>query len=462
MAERLGRSLLYTYGIADLCFMFLVNMELVFFPKFLTDFAEFSLAIVGQIVLITSLVDAVSSLIAGVILQRVTLKFGGKYRSWFLVGPPIVAVLFVLQFVKIGSDPVAATIIICAFIASHLVWNIVFTASGAMVGRLSRLPDEQTILSANRVQGIAVGGLIFSATAVPMNMFFGAHTDKITGLSSTVCVYAFLMIIGYYYVYRLTTGRDPFDALAVDASKNESKQSLKKIIGLVFKNPPLLRLTLAESFRNASAFIVVSFAAYYFTYVLSNDVFLSVFLFCISIAGLLGASIASWVVNRLGKRNCYWISLALSGLFCAAASVPGRSAWSFSVILGISSLLGNVAGAMSTVLFSDTVVYGEWKTGENSRAFAMALIAFSAKIGVLLKSAVIALGLVAIQFVANATTPTPRVISGINYMMTIAPAAACAIAVIIFYFGYRIEDAQVLQMQNEIAAQNAREAVSKQ
>ncbi len=459
MTERLDRSLLYTYGIADLCFVLLVNMELVFFPAFLTDYAQFSLAIWSQIVLITSLADIVCSLAAGVILQRVNLRFGGKYRSWFLVGPSIVAVLFVLQFVKIGSDPVAAIIIIFAFIASHLVWNIAFTASGAMVGRLSRLPDEQTILSANRAQGITAGSLIFSATAVPMMMFFEARTNKMAGLTIAVGVYAFLMIIGYYYVYRITAGRDLYDELAADVLKNESRQSVKRMIGLVFKNPPLLRFTLAESFRNGSVFVIVSFATYYFTYVLQNGIFLSVFLLCTSIGGLIGASAASWIGTKIGKRKCYWIFLALSVLFCAAARITAGSAWIFTVVLSISFLFGNVAGALSTALFSDTVVYGEWRTGGNVRAFAMSLIAFSAKIGVLIRSAVIALGLAGIQFVANAV-PTPSVISGINNLMTIVPAAVGAIAVIVFYFGYRIDDTQVLQMQNEIATKRAKEAAS--
>ncbi len=49
MTERLGRSVLYTYGVADLFFVLLVNMELVFFPQFLTDYALFPLSIVGQI-----------------------------------------------------------------------------------------------------------------------------------------------------------------------------------------------------------------------------------------------------------------------------------------------------------------------------------------------------------------------------------------------------------------------------
>jgi len=129
-------------------------------------------------------------------------------------------------------------------------------------------PDERMFLSANRAQDMTVGGLIFSATALPMIMFFGDRTNKITGLTITVGVYAFLMIIGYYYVYRLTAGKDPYDESTVGDLKKESKQSVKKIIGLVFQNPPLLRFTLAESFRNASVFIYVSFATYYFTYVL--------------------------------------------------------------------------------------------------------------------------------------------------------------------------------------------------
>ena len=49
MAERLNKSLLYTFGVGDLFFTLMINMELYFFPAFLTDYAQFSLGIVGQI-----------------------------------------------------------------------------------------------------------------------------------------------------------------------------------------------------------------------------------------------------------------------------------------------------------------------------------------------------------------------------------------------------------------------------
>jgi Na+/melibiose symporter-like transporter len=60
----------------------------------------------------------------------------------------------------------------------------------------------------------------------------------------------------------------------------------------------------------------------------------------------------------------------------------------------------------------------------------------------------------AIGFVANAD-PTPSVIEGISSIMALTPAAAYGIAAIIFYFGYSLEDKDIVQMQEEIKARTA-------
>ncbi len=179
-------------------------------------------SLVGQILGLTSLIDIACALAGGVLLQKVTLKYGGKYRSWFLVGPPLIAPLFILQFTKIGSNTAAALLVMFGFVAGHLLLNVVVSASGAMVGRLSQLPNERTILSASRAQGMAAAGLIFSITSMPMILFFGAHTDKIAGFTIAVSVYAFLMICGYLLIYWMTAGRDPYDEVAVDAVTKKS------------------------------------------------------------------------------------------------------------------------------------------------------------------------------------------------------------------------------------------------
>ena len=73
------------------------------------------------------------------------------------------------------------------------------------------------------------------------------------------------------------------------------------------------------------------------------------------------------------------------------------------------------------------------------------------KVGVLLRAGVIGLGLIAIGYIAN-IVPPQNMVDGIRSIMIFSPAAASAIAAIIFYFGYRIDERDVLKMQEEITA----------
>jgi GPH family glycoside/pentoside/hexuronide:cation symporter len=298
---------------------------------------------------------------------------------------------------------------------------------------------------------MSAAGIIFAVTSEPMIAFFTSHTSKIAGFSLASAVYAFFMVLGYLYIYVMTSGRDPYDETVSNTDTKAPKPSLFEIVILVFKNPPLLLLILAEVFRNSYIFILASFALYYFKYVLNNMAFLSVFILAISISRLLGTFAATWIGVRIGKRHTYWIFLVLSAIVFSSAKFFGGTAWSFTIIFSLGSLLGMVASSMSTALFSDTVVYGEWKTGINIRAFIMALQTFPIKVGLLIRSGVITFGLMAIGFVANAE-PTPSLIEGISSIMSFAPATVCIISAGIFYFGYLIEDKRIQRMEEEISA----------
>jgi Na+/melibiose symporter-like transporter len=454
MAEKLKKSQLYTFGIGDLSFTLLATMELYFFTIFLTDHAMFSLIIFSVILGVTRAGDIICALVAGVFLQKTSFKkFGGKYRSWLVLGPPIVALLFIFQFSKIGSEYIAAAIIIFGFLASHLLWNVVFASTGALVGTITYDSDERTILSSSRAQGISAASLIFAFTGPFMIFsFFGPRTSDIMGFSITAAIFGIVMILGYQYVYKITNvGEQPANKV-VKTETEETGKSLIEIVVLVFKNPPLLWLVIAETFRNTCIFMVTSFAPYYFKYVLDNsDFFSSSFIRAISVALLLGTFAASWIGVRIGKRNAYWISLILAAFAFLSAAFIEANAWSFTLIFCVASMLGMIGGSMNTALFVDTAVYGEWKTGKNIQAFTMSLLVLPIKLGLLIQSGVISVGFITIGFVAN-TTPTTEVVNGINSIMIYSPAIAAALTAVIFYFGYRIDEKQVQKMQEEIAA----------
>ena len=456
MAERLRKSLLYTFGVGDLCLALMIATELYLYPRFLTDFAGFPLHIADRILWITALFDIVCAFLGGIILQKVTLRFGGKYRSWLLLGPPLVAPLYVLQFVKIGDFTQAAVIIIVTFLMSHMLFNVVYAATGSMVGRLSRRPDERTILSTSRAQGMSAAAIIFSIAGTRMIDYFGEHTTRLAGFPITVAIFAVLMVLGYLYIYFRTRGKDPYDENVEQTAGPEGKISLLDIFREVFKNRPLLFLMCADIFNYTSAFFIAGFATYYFTYVMGNeDFFNKFFLLALSIFLLLGTMAASWIGLKLGKRKTYWIAFVVAACVFASAIFLGKSEWSFTIIFCIGSAIQYVAVSMCTALYSDAAIYGEWKNGRNILAFSMALLILPLKMGVLIRNKLITNGLITIGFVAN-QNPAPDVVAGIKTLMVFVPVAACVLAAVIFFFGYNIEDKNILKMQEEIAARKAR------
>ena len=104
MAERLRKPLLYSFGVGDLFFTLLVCMEVYYFSAFLTDYAEFSLKIHGFIVYVTGIGDILCALAAGVVLQRLSMKFKGGYRSWLLLCPPLVVLYSSFSFQESGVN----------------------------------------------------------------------------------------------------------------------------------------------------------------------------------------------------------------------------------------------------------------------------------------------------------------------------------------------------------------------
>ena len=453
--EKLKKSLLYTYGVGDMFFVLMVCMEMYYFTAFLTDYAKFPLATVSAIQYITGGFDIGCALLAGIILQKINLKFGGKYRSWFLIGPLPIVLLFALQFTKIGSEMTAIVIIIFGFIASHLLWNTVTASSGAMVGRMTKRTEELTILSSSRAQGMAAAGLIFSATGMPLIAFFSARAGQVTGMTITVAVYGVLMILGYLYVYKMTVGKDPYDSEVLQTSQKQTNISILKIIGLVFRNPPLLMLALAEIFRGSCVQLVAATAFYYFRYVRGDLDFMSIFLLITATASFTGASLSRWVGPRLGKRRTYWTALVCAGTAYASSRFLGTTSLIFSLLIGLGAMFLGMASGLNTALYSDTVVYGEWKTGKNIRAFTMSLQNVAIKLGILIRVSVVTLGLGAIGYMAN-TDPSPQVVSGIASIMSFSPAIVCFIASIIFFFGYKIHDSDAVRMRDEIAARSAK------
>ena len=107
--------------------------------------------------------------------------------------------------------------------------------------------------------------------------------------------------------------------------------------------------------------------------------------------------------------------------------------------------------AMITALFADTAVYGEWKTGKNILGFIMSMMMLPIKFGLLIGRGIIIAGLAIIGYVGGAEQ-TQEVANGISAIMIYTPAITSILAAVIFYLGYRINEKDIVRMQDELAA----------
>lgn len=91
------------WGVSDIGFSFMSAVDTAFFVIFLTDVARLPLPIIAVLISTTGILDIITSILSGVIVDKVKFK-NGKYRPWLIYCPPIVLLSFTLMFSKIGSD----------------------------------------------------------------------------------------------------------------------------------------------------------------------------------------------------------------------------------------------------------------------------------------------------------------------------------------------------------------------
>nr|NJM02065.1 MFS transporter [Desulfobacula sp.] len=448
--KTLKKSVINLYGLPSFGFQLFVNMEIFFFAAFLTDYAKIPVAIAGTVLMVTSIFDIVWVPTAGVILEKSSMRWG-RYRSWLLVGPPLAAVFFVLQFSKIGDPTINAVLISVGFIISHLIWNIFYAGHIAMNNSMTMDREERISMASNRGMFNSLGSICFSMVGAKSIQLLGGGNQAL-GCTLTVIVSGILMTLCYWTLFSITK-----DYAYHSAGQPQAQATDKMGIGEMFKqiivNPPLIGLMLAELGRYLGRFVIFGMAFYYFKYVVTNLSVIAVFFTGLNVVCFFGAMATAPLAKKFGERNIYVLSLSLFIIGLLTVWALPMNHVSFMVVMFVAYLGYGMPDALGVAMYSATVDYGEWKTGKNARGFIMSLISFPIKTAIFVRSVVITGVLVSAGYVAD-MAPTPELISGIKNGIALIPALFIGAGLIIILALYRITPESQKRMQQEIAARS--------
>ncbi|MEA4806337.1 MFS transporter [Acetobacterium wieringae] len=450
MNKPLKKSAINLYGLPSFGFQTMVNIEVMFFAAFLTDFAKIPLALVSTILLATSIVDIVAVPTSGVILEKSNMKWG-KYRSWLLVGPPIAALFYILQFSQIGgTSEINAIIIFLGFAISHLVWNTFYAAHISMNNALTTVREERISMASNRGMFNAAGALVFS--------YFGvqAITAIGTGVGNPVLGYTYmaaitgLIMIACNIIYYVITKDYAQNGSEAQAGKPAEKMSVGEMLKQIVVNPPLMGLMLVELGRYLGRFVIFGMAFYYFKYVINDLPGLALFMTGLTIVNFFAAMIASPIAKRLGEKNTYMIALSLLIIGLLIVWFMPLEATAFKIIMFAAYIGYGLPDSLGVAMYSATVDYGDWKTGKNARGFIMSLISMPIKVSIFVRSVIISAVLASVGYVADMAV-TPELIQGIKNGFALYPAIIMIIGMVMMFGLYTLTPKRMEEINKELA-----------
>ena len=402
----------FAYGCGDFGCNIIYTAMSAFLLFYYTDYAGVSAMAVGTIMMISRVFDGISDIIMGVIVDHTHSRFG-KARPWILRMCIPFAISGVLMF-SVPASWSSTPKLVYVFITYNLVSTVIYTAINVPYSALNALmtqdPYERSVLSIFRNLLATAGTLTINTFTLPLVEYFGNNASAWT---KTFVVFGFVSIAAFLCTFFGTKER---------VRANETGEQK------VEENVPFVTGILMYSVNGGAT-------VYYAKDILGDKNLVSTINGIFNIVQILGMFFIAMLVKKFGKRNVFSLGLILDIIGMLVLNFSGGSMPIIvvsSVIRGIGNACG---GATMWAMVSDTIDYGEWKTGYRTEGLVNSACSFGYKIGNGIGSALLGVILEVGGYVGNAAAQTASALTSIKICFVWIPIAVyvCGLIIMKFY-----------------------------
>lgn len=420
----------FAYGCGDFGCNIIYTAMSAFLMLYYTDYAGVSSLAVGTIMMVSRIFDGVSDIIMGVIVDRTKSRFG-KARPWLLR----MCIPFAVSGVLLFSVPVSWTStpkLVYVFITYNLVSTVIYTAVNVPYSALNALmtqdPYERSVLSIFRNLLATAGTLTINICTLPLVEYFG---DNASAWTKTFCVLGLLAVMAFLINFFGTKER-----VKPSGAENGKIEDVPLGTGIkaLFQNKYWIMMTgmLALFFLMYS--VNGGATVFYAKDILGDRDLVGIINGIFNIVQIAGMFFIAMLVKKYGKRNVFVIGLVLD--------IIGMLLLNFSngamILIIVSSIIRGVGnacgGATMWAMVSDTIDYGEWKTGVRTEGLINSACSFGYKIGNGLGSALLGLILELGGYIGEAAAQTASALTSIRVCFVWIPIGVYFAGLIIMKF----------------------------
>lgn len=373
----------FSYGCGDLGCNIIYSAMSSFLLFYYTDYVHVSAGVIGTIMLLSRVFDGITDLIMGIIVDRTKSRFG-KCRPWILrMAIPFALAGILLFTVPSGLGNTAKLAYI--FITYNLVSSVIYTAINVPYATLNSLITqdqyERSVLSIFRMILATTGTLIITNLTLPLVEFFG---NNLSAWTKTFAVFGVLAVIVFMITFTGTKER----VVPAKDTKQE-KVPFVKGIRLLFQNKYWMMITITLVFIFINYSLNGGAAVYYAKNILHNSDMVGTMNLVANLVQIGVMFFTAFIIKKIGKRNMLIVGAVIYGLGFAMFGFVGTNMTGI-IIACVLKGVGN-AGISSCMfaIVSDTIGYGEWKTGYRTEGLINSASSFGFKVGNGLGSAIL-------------------------------------------------------------------------
>ncbi len=364
----------------DFTFIFASLFLMVFYTKVLGISAE----IVGILFVIARLVDAVTDITMGRVVDSIKPAKDGRFKSWIrrMCGPVALASFLMYQS---GMASATMTVKIVYMFVTYILWgSICYTGInipyGSMASVISEDADDRASLSTFRSIGAALASLIIGVVAPLLVYTTDANGNQIVeGSRMTIVagVFSVAAVICYLICYFLTTER-----VRVAPGEAGEKVGLLGTVKRLISDRALLGIILAAILLLLASLLTQAMNQYVFLDYFKNKTGISIMSAVGVIPSLLLAPFVLAITRTFGKKEASAFGCILAGAASLLLYILHvKSMWSFIIL----SVIGYVGfGFFNLVIWSfitDVIDEQELKIGKREDGTIYAIYSFARKLG---------------------------------------------------------------------------------
>ena len=438
---KFGEYIAYAFGGVGITVMSsLISSYLLIY---MTNVAFMDIAVISTIIAVSKLLDGISDIIIGNIIDNTNSKLG-KARPWLLRMALPMAVSMMLLFWVPPQFPDAVKYIY-VFLMYNIANTVFFTfmqiSHFSMVSLLSPDRNEQGILG--NIVGFAAmaSGLVGNVLFVKLLLVFtSVPGEQNTQRSYTVStlIYCVFMVVSVLLMVFFTKER------VTDSTKKpgEERLGLREMVTeflIIIKDRYWLVTIIIRLITQIGAGFFITGASYYALYVLHDMSKMGLVIASNVAPSLIIMLITPFLMRRINKRKMFIAGLVVSLIGTASLGLFGTTV---PAVVGSLLICSTGAGLFQAVIYgivADVVTYTKMTTGRFVAGIGNAGVSAVRKLGLGLNSVIFGFVLSLAGFNAALKVQPDSVVTAIRFLFSWAPFIGFAISLILFVAFYDLD-----------------------